>query len=88
VSIPLAPYFQLKVTMYPTIVEEREYISHVPYASVVGSLICAMICTRSNLSQSISMVSRYTHDPGWGSLGGSEVDSTIHQRYHRCWFDG
>jgi len=29
---------------------EREYISHVPYASVVGSVMYAMVCTRPNLA--------------------------------------
>ena len=45
--------------MSPTVVEEREYMSHVPYASVVGSLIYAMVCTKSNLSQVILMFSRH-----------------------------
>ena len=35
VSIQLAPYFKLKTTMSPTIVEEREYMTHVPYANAV-----------------------------------------------------
>jgi len=35
VSIQLAPYFKLKATMSPTIVEEREYMTHVPYANAV-----------------------------------------------------
>ena len=44
VSTPLAPHFKLKVTMSPTTVEEREYMTHVPYASTVGSLMYAMMC--------------------------------------------
>ena len=43
VSIPLASHFKLKVTMSPTIVEEREYISHVPYSSAVDSLMYVMV---------------------------------------------
>ena len=31
----------------------------VPYASIVGSLMYAMVCTRPNLAQVVSMVSRY-----------------------------
>jgi len=34
-----------------------------PYASAVSSLIYAMVYTRPDLSQAISMVSRYMHDP-------------------------
>jgi len=63
VSTPLAPHFKLKATMSPITVEEREYMTHVPYASAVGSLMYAMVCTRPDLSQVISMVSRYMHDP-------------------------
>jgi len=66
VSIPLAPHFKLKTTMSPTSFEEHEYMTHVPYASTVGSLMYAMMYTRPNLSQAISMVSRYMHDPDSG----------------------
>ena len=38
---------------------EKEYMSHVPYTSVVGSLMYAMVCTRPNLAQAISVMSRY-----------------------------
>jgi len=47
-------------------VEEREYMTHVPYVSAVGSLMYAMVCARTDLSQAVSMVSRYMHDPGRG----------------------
>ena len=36
-STPLASHFKLKVTMSPTTVEEREYMTRVPYASAVGT---------------------------------------------------
>ena len=51
VSTTFDPYFKLKVTIFPTTVEEREYMTHVPYASAVGSLMYAIVCKRSNLSQ-------------------------------------
>jgi len=66
VSTPLAPHFKLKATMSPNTVKERECITRVPYASAVGSLMYAMVCTRPNLSQAISMINRYMHDPGKG----------------------
>jgi len=50
VSTPLAPHFKLKATMSPTTVEEREYMTRVPYASAVDSLMYAMVCTRPDLS--------------------------------------
>ena len=52
--------------MSSIIIEEREYMTHVSYASVVGSLIYAMVCTRPDLSQVVSIVSRYMHDSGKG----------------------
>ena len=58
--------FQVKSYMSPTSVEEREYTTHVPYASAVDNLMYAMMCTRPDLSQAISMVSRYMHEPGRG----------------------
>ena len=41
-------------------------MSHITYVSTVGSLMYAMVCTRPDLPQVISMVSRYIHDPGRG----------------------
>jgi len=62
VSTSLAPHFKLKATMPPTTVKEREFLTRVPYASAVGSLMYAMVCTRPDLSQAVSMISRYMHD--------------------------
>jgi len=47
-------------------VEERESMTHVFYASAVGSLMYAMICIRPDLSQAVSLVSRYMHNPDRG----------------------
>ena len=52
--------------MPPITIEKREYMIHVPYASVVGSLMYTMVCSKSNLSQVVSMVSIYIHNPGRG----------------------
>jgi len=52
--------------MSPTIVEEREYMTHVSYANAIGSLMNAIVYTRSDLSQIVSKVSRYMHDLGVG----------------------
>ena len=52
--------------MSSTTIKEREYMPHVSYASAVGSLMYVMVCTRLDLSQAVSMVSRYMHDPGRG----------------------
>jgi len=41
-------------------------MTHIPYASAVGSLMYAMVYTRPDLSQVVSMINRYMHDPGRG----------------------
>jgi len=66
VSIPMAPHLKLKANMSPTTIEKCEYMTHMPYANAVGSLIYAIVCTRSDFSQTVSMISRYMYDPGKG----------------------
>ena len=39
-------------------------MARVPYANVVGSFMYVMVCTRLDISQAISMVSRYKYNPG------------------------
>lgn len=39
-------------------------MARVSYASVVGSLMYVMVCIRPNISQAVSMISRYMHNPG------------------------
>jgi hypothetical protein len=39
--------------------EEIKYTSRVPYSSVVGSLMYAMVCRRSNIAHAVGVVSRY-----------------------------
>ena len=62
VSTLLAPHFKLKATISPTSIRECEYMTHVPYISTVGTLMYAMVCTRLDYAQVISMVSRYMYD--------------------------
>jgi len=59
----LAPHFKLKATLSPTSIEECEYMTLIPYTSAIGSLMYTVMCTRSDLSQVISMVSRYMQIP-------------------------
>ena len=35
-----------------------------PVQLVLGSLMYAIVCTRPDLSQAVSMISRYMYDPG------------------------
>ncbi|XP_038895880.1 secreted RxLR effector protein 161-like [Benincasa hispida] len=42
---------------------EKEYMSRVPYASAVGSLMYAVVCTRLDLAHVVSVVSRFMGQP-------------------------
>ena len=59
VSTPLVAHFKLSSALSPYTKEEREYMSHVPYASTVGSIMYVMVCTRLEISHAVSVVSRY-----------------------------
>ena len=48
----------------PKTQEERDRMAGMPYASAVGSLIYAMLCTRRNIYFAVGMVSRYQFNPG------------------------
>ncbi|KAH9688249.1 Integrase catalytic domain-containing protein [Citrus sinensis] len=64
VCTPLTPHFKLSSSPCHLSQEERDYMARVPYTSVVGSLMYAMVCTMPDISQAVSMVSRYMHNPG------------------------
>ena len=43
---------------------ERDRMSRIPYASALGSIMYAMLCTRPDVACALSMTSRYQSDPG------------------------
>jgi hypothetical protein len=43
---------------------EREQMKNIPYASVVGSLMYAQVCTRPDIAFVVGMLGRYQSDPG------------------------
>ncbi|KAH9668961.1 Integrase catalytic domain-containing protein [Citrus sinensis] len=53
ISTPLSVNFKLSSSMCPSNEAERKEMSRVPYASVVGSLMFAMICTRPDIAQAV-----------------------------------
>jgi hypothetical protein len=64
ISTPLPINFKLSSSMSPSSEAERMEMSRVPYASAVGSLMFAMICTRPDIAQAVGAVSRYMANPG------------------------
>ena len=47
-----------------TTAEERERTKVVPYASDIGSIMYAMLCTRPDVNLAVSLVARYQSNPG------------------------
>ncbi len=64
VSTPFASHFKLNKEMCPKTQEDVDYMSKVPYASAVGSLMYAMVCTRPDIAHAVGVVSRYMNNPG------------------------
>ncbi|RDX77957.1 hypothetical protein CR513_41830, partial [Mucuna pruriens] len=57
VSTPLAAHFKLSSGHSPSNEAEKTNMSRVPYASVVGSLMYAMVCTRLDIAHVVGVVS-------------------------------
>ena len=53
----------LSKTQSPSIKEEMDHMNKIPYASAIGPIMYAMLCTRPNLSYALSATSRYQSDP-------------------------
>ena len=60
----MATHLKLGPSIIHTTNEQRKYMSRVPYSSVVGSLMYAMVCTRPDLAHAVSVVSRFMSNPG------------------------
>ncbi|GKD75885.1 retrovirus-related pol polyprotein from transposon TNT 1-94 [Tanacetum coccineum] len=66
ISTPFPTDVKLSSKMSHSSEKERMKMSRVPYASAVGSLMFAMICTRPDIAHAVGVVSRYMAEPGRG----------------------
>ena len=64
VDTPVSKGEALSLNMCPKNPQEREEMSRVPYASVVGILMYAMMCTLPDICFVVGLVSRYQSNPG------------------------
>ena len=64
VSTPLAGHFKLSKRLCPSTEKEKGEMSIIPYSSAVGNLIYVMVCTRSDISHAIRIVSKFLANPG------------------------
>ena len=64
VNCPLAGHFKLSSSQCPTSDEEKNEMQKIPYASAIGSLMYAMVCTRPDIAHAVGVVSRFMSNPG------------------------
>ena len=55
---------KLSKTQSPTTIEDRERMKFIPYASAIGSIKYAMLCTRPIVYLAMSLARGYDSDPG------------------------
>lgn len=77
ISCPLPSYVKLSKRDCLMFDEDKVEMDKLPYASVVGSLMYAMISTRPDIAFAMGVASRYMSNPWQETLGGSERDHEI-----------
>eukprot|EP00253_Pinus_taeda_P009959 PITA_09959 len=63
VKVPIPVGVRLFAELCPKTQEEEEDMSHVPYASAVGSLMYAMVCTGPDIAHAVGVLSRFMSKP-------------------------
>ena len=62
--LPVLQGTRLSTAQCLTTIEDREKMSVVPYASAIGSIMYAMLCTRPDVKLAVSLIGRYQSNPG------------------------
>jgi hypothetical protein len=62
--LPVLQGVKLSQTQCPTTAEDIEKMKVIPYASAIGSIMYAMLCTRPDVCLAISLAGRYQSNPG------------------------
>ena len=62
--LPTRHGISLSKQQCPKTPQEEEDMRRIPYASAVGSLMYAMLCTRPDICYAVGVVSRYQSNPG------------------------
>jgi hypothetical protein len=63
-NLPVVKGVSLRVTQGPTTKKEKSGMSNIPYASVIGSIMYAMLSTRPDVVLALSLMSHYQSNPG------------------------
>eukprot|EP00253_Pinus_taeda_P004363 PITA_04363 len=64
VKVPIPVGVKLSTEQCPKTQEEEEDMSRVPYASAIGSLMYAMVCTRPDITHAVGVLSKFMPKPG------------------------
>ncbi|KAI3684762.1 hypothetical protein L6452_33988 [Arctium lappa] len=93
-STPLPKHIKITNEDCPKDDKGKAEMSKVPYASAVGSLMYAMVCTRPDLAHCVGVVSRFLANPGrshWTTvktafryLKGTETHGLIFGLHNDC----
>ena len=62
--LPMLQGVKLSQFQCPTTAEDREKMKVIPYASTIGSIMYAMLCTRPDVCLAMSIAGRYQSNPG------------------------
>src|SRR3989337_3341318 len=62
--LPVLQGVKLSKTQSPTTAEDRKRMKVIPYASAIGSIKYAMLCTRHIVYLAMSLARGYDSDPG------------------------
>ncbi|KAL9256703.1 Retrovirus-related Pol polyprotein from transposon TNT 1-94-like protein [Drosera capensis] len=60
----LGAHFNLTKKQSPKTDEDKAAMARVPYASAVGSLMYAMVCTRPDIAHAVGVISKFMSNPG------------------------
>src|SRR4051812_8010117 len=62
--LPVLQGVKLSSAQCPTTAEDIEEMRVIPYASAIGSIMYAMLCTKPDVNLAVSLVGRYQSNPG------------------------
>ena len=63
--VPISMGTKLSIDDCPKSPREVKDMSRVHYASAIGSLMYAMVCTRPDISQAVGVLIRFMDNPRW-----------------------
>ena len=62
--VPIKKGDKLNLKQCPKTDVEHKRMQDIPYASIVGSLMYAQVCTRPDISYAVGVLGRYQSNPG------------------------